>query len=141
MGELGDDGLVGIDVRRVGVGENKSEVEDELIARVGRTCEADGVAEDEVGRRVWTGRGRAEGDEVSAEGLAWYDEGGDRREGEEGRLVRGIGLVTGLHDGVLGHLVDNFGTFTKWQREQLVQSARNNPSYLPGCRTCCRRLL
>lgn len=61
------------------MGENKGEVEDELIARVRRAGEADRVAEDEVGRGVWVWCGRAQRNEVAAEGLAWYDERRDRR--------------------------------------------------------------
>ena len=86
------------------------------------------------------GCGRAEGDEVAAEGLARYDEGGDRREGEESRWQRGIVLVTRLHDGVLGDLVDDFRTLTRWEYKQLLHSTKEESSYRPECRTCCRRL-
>ena len=44
VGELGDDGFVGVDIGGIGLGKDKGEVEDELIARIGGACEADGVA-------------------------------------------------------------------------------------------------
>ena len=93
------------------MGEDEGEVEDELIAWVGGAREADWVAQDEVGWGMRVRRGRDQGDEVAAEGLPRNDEGGDGREGEEGRILRGgVVLVTRLHDGVLGDLVNDFRT-------------------------------
>ena len=74
--------------------ENNGEVEDELIAWVGGACEADGVAEDEVGRGIGGWCGRTERYQVAAKRLAWDDEGRDRREREKRRWVGRIGLVT-----------------------------------------------
>ena len=57
-------------------------------------------------------RGRGDGDQVAAEGLARDEEGGEGGEGEEGRgdgvVGGGVGVVG--HDGAFGDLMDYFGT-------------------------------
>ena len=74
VGELGDDGLVGVDVNGFGGGENEAEVEDELIAWIGWVRETDWVAEDQIGGQLRAGRGRDHRGQITAKGLTRNDE-------------------------------------------------------------------
>lgn len=69
---------------------------------------------------MWACWGRTEGNQIAAEGLARYDEGGYRRKGEERRRLGDIVLVTCWDDGVLWDLVDDLGTLTSHLGEHFV---------------------